>query len=161
MRNIKLGSASAALLVALALVLRTLVSSGEDTSRLIEHEWFFDLERKTLFKAPRDSLPPLDPPSGAVINGQPAGVKAYVYACGEGCDDEAKRFVGYLETYTPAARSTMRTPAPDANVLYQGHLVADAQQLQWHLASSPDGQRVQSSSELRCKGLQPAKPCYP
>lgn len=61
--------------------------------------YFYDLNTETLFVAPADTEIPVARDSGE-FEGGPAGVRAYVYACGQ-CSDEANRFIGYLEKPIP------------------------------------------------------------
>jgi len=59
--------------------------------------WFYDLNTKELYIAPRDSKSPTKAPSDEGKDTM-SGVRAYVFSCGE-CGDESKRFIGYLEKF--------------------------------------------------------------
>jgi hypothetical protein len=61
--------------------------------------YFYDQNTKELYALPASTAAPMERPSGP-FEGEPAGVKAHVFACGQ-CDDEAKRFIGYLEKPLP------------------------------------------------------------
>lgn len=75
--------------------------------------WFYDTGTDKLFAADADALPPIAapsdaPPPDAPENwkpaGEPRGVRAAVYSCGD-CADAKSRFVHYIEKYTPEARA--------------------------------------------------------
>ena len=57
--------------------------------------YFYDQNTKELFALPADTPAPMERPSGP-YNGEPAGVKAHVFSCGQ-CSEESKRFIAYLE----------------------------------------------------------------
>ena len=54
--------------------------------------WYYDLSSNKLVRGP-DRLPPIEE-NGQVL------VRAYVFSCGE-CSDAGKRYVGYLERFSP------------------------------------------------------------
>lgn len=68
----------------------------------------YDLNTKTTFAVHQNNLPPIRTESGGKPFVQPAGVWAHVYACGD-CSDPGKRFVGWLEKFTPETEKHLQT----------------------------------------------------
>jgi hypothetical protein len=147
----------------------------------IEQVWFYDLNTKQLFAGKRDEIPPIETPSGpyALPDGTqiPAGVRAYVFACGD-CSDESKRFIAYVERFTPevkeklvAARKAMaegKTPseAPldylvEEQQAYGGRLVRKVEGGDWLSANSSEAADFTAGISARCKEGTPLKPCFP
>lgn len=149
--------------------------------------YYYDLNTKQVFVGKSDQYPPIDAPSGRgykLPNGQeiPAGVRAYVFACGE-CPDvtglsldelQAKNaFVAYVEMYTMEVRDMlMKQAAGEApsgpeqeGMMYEmferGQLIADPAKLTWVLANTEQAMQIQSSLEGRCPGPEPIQPCLP
>lgn len=119
--------------------------------------YYYDLGAGKLFAASSNHLPPIDAPSGAKIEGRPAGVRAQVLGCG-GCAEGMPRYIGYLETYTPERKQAMRDPASafqhsgDAMDADEGHLVArPSLQGGWVPAGSDEGMRIVSESIRGCR----------
>ena len=122
--------------------------------------FFMDTADGSLFIDKSDQLPPITAPSGM------QGVRAFVFACGD-CGDEANRFVGWLETYTPEAKKAIETPAvgPEGGmdnyeVIENGHLVASPKSKQWMMANSEQGFKIMDSVLSQCPDQAP-KPCFP
>ncbi len=142
-------------------------------ARRVRTAWFYDLNTGELFTASADAIPPIDAPSGPLrVGGGPAGVRAYVFTCGE-CDD-ASRFVGYIETYSPAASRQMRAARQRANSerrsidfllldreARKGRLVKRVNDTQWVPAYGELGARIVTSVVRRCAQGQQVKPCLP
>ncbi len=61
--------------------------------------WFYDLNTNQLFAAPRDSIPPIEAPSGSQPDGTPAGVGAVVF------EGDGQQIVAYLFTYPAEAKA--------------------------------------------------------
>lgn len=149
--------------------------------------YYYDLNTGKTFVGPSDKMPPIPAPSGPLEGmGGDAGVRAYVFACGD-CSDESKRFVGWLEIYTPDAKEAMQnamrppaggaTPAggavppgpmgsPDMFMLMEeGHLIRaekaeDGSEPKWEKYNSEAGFKIIQSIQTRCEGAPP-KPCFP
>ena len=100
------GSGLAILLV--ALVMYSLGGSDAPAQALnVEREWFYDLSTGELFVQPRGTIPPVAATSGAMVDGEPTGVRAFVYAPAAQPD---QTIVGYLVTTTPGYRAAMQLP---------------------------------------------------
>jgi hypothetical protein len=130
------------------------------------------LDRTFVLEA--SEVPPVKPPSGYVTPaGSPGGVRAYVFACGD-CNDSARRFIGFLETYTPAAKAAlleqgkqvqadpkaaMSRPTPVINL---GHLVGTPDGSRWAPFDSGEGLALRRGIEARCTDeSQPLVNCDP
>jgi hypothetical protein len=93
-RRVSAGIAAVVVVVAVAsIVIQVLAGRRRFPSRLPDAFFSAD-DGRTFFAAGSDNVPPFD------YKGRPA-VRAYVYEC------DGKRFVGYLERYTPEAHQVM------------------------------------------------------
>ncbi len=63
-------------------------------------EWYYDLNTGELFTNKAGRMPPIAAPSGPLLNGEPAGVRAYVFSYVSEPND-SQRFIGFLETKDP------------------------------------------------------------
>jgi len=82
-----------------------LMANSADSRKRVPNDFYTVDDGQTWFTAPATNLAPFD------RDGKQA-VKAWVYQCGP------KKFVGYLERYTPEARQTLAAepPAPVGSV---------------------------------------------
>ena len=97
--------------------------------------YFFDLTTGKLFTGMSDRLPPVEVRSGDHVDGMPAGVRAYVFSCGN-CGDEQSRTIGYLETFTPKVRDLVMNRPPDQEGKPPIDLSGDIAKGQW-VAKAP------------------------
>jgi hypothetical protein len=122
---------------------------------------FYDLGTNMLFTA-SDDVPPIEAPSGKKqANGQPGGVRAYVFACGD-CAPPNARFTGFLESYSEKGRAIAVAYAEDSPTVRskmfaeagETRLVADPNSapLTWHPDSSDDGKALLAKARDHCKG---------
>jgi hypothetical protein len=149
------------------------------------NQYFYDLGSAApdhidrLFPA-KAQIPPIDAPSGKVMDdGSPAGVGASVFACG-GCDDKSQRFIAYLETYTPEAKQAMLNPGPidpsaapppggggvgpgamGPMAAANGHLVRRVEDTRWYSFMSREGAQIVMEATRRCPEGTPPMPCLP
>jgi len=137
-------------------------------ARRNDRAWFFDLNTNQLFVDDVRAIPPITAPSGPR-----AGVRAYVFTCGD-CNDAKQRFIGYLETYTPdaarqladARRSLESDPqsvdylmvARDARA---GRLIRRPNDADWTPAHSEAGVAIITSLARRCPQGTRIRPCLP
>ena len=100
-----------------------------------ENEWYYDLNTKELFIAPKALPVPTEAPSGPLPNGKPAGVRACVlsYAL-EPKDSET--FIGYLETSDPNTKNLT------TQSWSQGKLIRRIQDDQWFTTQSSTGKEI-------------------
>jgi hypothetical protein len=135
--------------------------------------YYYDLTNGQLFADDQYAFPPIPAPSGKKTpDGRDAGVRAYVFSCGD-CNDEKTRFIGYLETLTPEAKetiismnyangksSTMPTTQPVDPMMY-GREIMDPQKPGWLTMDSPAaGQLIQESLSKCGPGKYPME-CFP
>jgi len=126
----------------------------EKTVKRVEHEkeWFYDLNTGELFAAEKGLTPPIDAPSGPLLessgplrNGGPAGVRACVLAYISE-PNESERFIGFLETTDPRIESNS-LPALDADASGaeqwgHGKLIRQIEDERWVGANSRWGQAI-------------------
>lgn len=131
----------------------------QDQPRVVD-VFFMDTADGSLFIDKSDQLPPVVAPSGK------QGVRAFVFACGD-CGNEANRFVGWLETYTPEAYKAIMTPQPNPNgemdiyeLVENGHMVASPVQKRWVKANSEAGFKIMDAIQNKC-GNEAPRPCFP
>ncbi len=141
----------------------------------VEHEqvWYYDLNTQELFAADRTLVPPIEAPSGPAEDGGLAGVRAYVFSCGD-CSDSSERFVGWVEKYTADVRRAIRVQTGIASEeemsgptlppprWEEGHLIRAVENTEtgWVQASSGAGQAIKDQAMQRCESGQPT-PCFP
>lgn len=116
---------------------------GADRQQPTPMAYFYDQNTRELFAAPAATAVPAETPSGS-FDGEPAGVRAHVYACGQ-CSDEAKRFIAYLSKPLPPEEQPKNEPPLD--------LIKRVDDSQWHRSDSPEASAI--LAELRdydCKG---------
>ena len=117
-----------------------LLTPGEKTKRFADHKpaWFYDLNTGQFFWAPRDSVPPIEAPSGPLPNGAHAGVKAYVFTYSND-PNESELFVGFLETTDPNAPKE----APGTTRQWgRGNLIRRPTDQQWIPGNSSEGRAI-------------------
>ncbi len=129
---------------------------------------YLDLNTKERFSAPwgdGNEVPPLDAPSGPLTadagplkKGEPAGVRALVFACGV-CSNE--QFVGWLETNTVEGRkkSLDKTLMPE-DLPKVWYIRKPEDGSPWHLRASPEGGAIMSAIfNGKCPAGQTVQPC--
>lgn len=84
-------------------------ASGPKYKAQIVDVYYYDLGNGTIFTAKSNEIPPIESKSGPGPAGNPQGVRAYVFSCGD-CKNESERFVGWLEMYTREAKEMMQSP---------------------------------------------------
>jgi hypothetical protein len=112
--------------------------------------YFYDQNTGRLFTAP-DHLGPIPTESG-LYRGEPAGVRAHVFACGT-CAEERNRFVGWL------SRPASTDADDDASV--NRVLIRRPTDSTWVPSDSPFGERILREVNERCKRDTPVRYCNP
>lgn len=136
-----------ALLAVAGIAIAVTMSDGPEYAEAPEQDYYYDLNTGELFAAPyRERLPAANP---ATPNAAPAGVIAYVFACGD-CTAESDRFIAYLEVHDP--RPTAPAPARIAAKPDGGHP-------QWLDPRSPQAKQLRDVAS-RCNGAEPVR-CRP
>lgn len=131
------------------------------TPRVID-VYYYDLDTNQLFIDKSDKYPPIPTPSGEM-----KGARAYVFSCGD-CSDESKRFVGYLEMYTPAAKSALENPQPanpedmsSIDIFEEGRMLRGVDSREWVKANSNEAFQTQDAVQTHCGAEVPPKSCMP
>lgn len=156
----KIGGTIAVIVLVVAVVLA--VSRGGDTGptyRTVEQIYFYDLGEKKLYGTDPKTLSPVDAPSGfKTPEGEPGGVRAYVFGCG----DCKEHFIGYLQKYTPEGKKMLESGDERAIYKINPHVrVRAAEDGEWLLGESDEGKKVIGSSTSKCpKGVR-VMPCNP
>lgn len=152
------GLAGFCVLVAIIIIV---TSGGEASTRqLTKGTFFYDTATKALFVAEVDAIPPIAPPGGGDSK---AGVRAYVYSCGE-CTAEA-RFVGYVETYPDDVVEQVRQ-MPDSveaqderdKLRAESRQVSSPDAIEWVAKSSDEGKQVVEKAMTKCPSIRSCKP---
>jgi len=105
-------------------------------------EWFYDLNTGTLFVARSGQAPPIDAPSGLLPNGEPAGVRAYVFSYASE-PNESNYFIGFLEIHDTQTKNDRPVPVKPvtggAQQWAQGKLIRRVEDERWVPAGSSKG----------------------
>ena len=113
-----------------------------DTS---EKEWFYDLKHRRLFIVKKGPLPPIEAPSGPLTNGEPAGVRAYVFTYSDD-PNTTETFIGFLETTDPNVDKSSIGPmdlrVSGAEVFTKGRLIRRVKDKEWAEANSEEGRAI-------------------
>jgi|GEM_PF-6436878 len=126
----------------------------------IRDVYFYDVGTGELLLASSHEIPPVTSPNGN------EAVRAYVSACGD-CSLSSKRFIAWLEKYSPAAKKALAGPASeDASyedtfkVMEEGHLIS-VDGKTWAKANSQKGIEIMESMEDKCESNEVPKLCNP
>jgi hypothetical protein len=113
-----------------------------DTS---EKQWFYDLNHQRLFPVKSGQLPPIEAPSGPLANGEPAGVRAYVFTYSDD-PNTTDTFIGFLETTDPnvdkGSIGYMDLRVPGAETFAKGRLIRRVKDKQWVESNSEEGRAI-------------------
>jgi hypothetical protein len=104
-------------------------------------EWFYDLNTGQLFAADKEHIPPIEAPSGPLPDGQPAGVRAYVFSYVEE-PNESERFIGFLETADPNYAGDTTDKAKGITRWGRGRLIRKISDKKWVPADSKQGREI-------------------
>jgi hypothetical protein len=100
--------------------------------------WFYDQNTGKLFKAKDKQIGPIKAPSGYLPNGEPAGVRAYVYTY-ENEPNENELIIGYLEKPDPCAP---QSDDVESILLKKGKLVRTVDDDEWISTSTKRGKII-------------------
>jgi len=110
-----------------------------------EKEWFYDLKHRRLFVGRRGQIPPIEAPSGPLANGEPAGVRAYVFTYSND-PNTTETFIGFLETTDPnvdkGSLGSVDLRASGSEILTQGRLIRRVRDEKWVPANSEEGRAI-------------------
>lgn len=130
--------------------------------------WYYDLNTGRLFRGPGNALPPIDAPSGPLPNGENAGVRAKVFACGD-CEDPTNRFIGWIEKLTAEAKHSMTYGQLGA---WEGYSSSGAPYMKnllvravdgdyWYSATTQAGRELFQAPRKKCPAGVVVYPCFP
>ncbi len=129
-----------------------------------EKDWFYDLNTGKLFVAKRGQLPPIKGPTGPLPNGEPAGVRAYVFSFSSE-PNEADRFIGFLETTDPNVDKSSIGPidlrVSGAEIWGKGRLIRKVEDDQWVEANSNEGRAILGETFRRNEAGERPQYCPP
>ena len=110
--------------------------------RIDRTQYFYDLNTRQLFVVPDGTISPVDTPSGP-HQGEPAGVQAEVFACGD-CADASKRTILFLiKLRTPVPGPGPAGTEPSRWIDHsQNPLVKRPEEVDWYPRFSPRGEEL-------------------
>jgi len=110
-----------------------------------EKEWFYDLKHQRLFVVEKGQIPPIEAPSGPLANGEPAGVRAYVFTYSHE-PNTTDTFIGFLETTDPNVDKSSIGPmdlrVSGAEIWGKGRLIRRVKDEKWVPANSDAGRAI-------------------
>ena len=162
--RIIIGVTCASVFVLLVIVIWQLMPGKHIKIEEYEKEWFYDLNTGELFTAKIGLIPPIEAPSGLLPNGEPAGVRAYVFSYSYE-PSESERFIGFLEipdpNFTESSPYLNRPEAKGAERWGQGRLIRRVDDEQWVPANSDEGQTILRELFLPNEDGEQAQYCPP
>lgn len=158
--NLTIGIAAAVIVICAVLVIRQLGPSSEHLYVRPPQEllvWFYDRNTEQLFTMPAHTVGPVETDSGP-YRGEPAGVRAHVFACGDCATSE--RYIGYLEKPSPdeANQPTDGEPALETDF---PPLYSRPGGNEWFRADSREAARIEQAAHSRCPNGVTANYCQP
>lgn len=129
------------------LVVTVIVHLGSWQSERVkpgEKGWYYDLNTGKLFIADKELVAPIEAPSGALPNGEAAGVRAYVLTYAFEPND-SERFIGFLEKANPDAESggnPAQIDAGGAGRWGHGKLIRRVEDEEWVPGDSIEGREI-------------------
>ena len=151
--------------ILLLTVVISLLSSGEPPKvKEYKKGWFYDLNTGKLFVAKSELIPPIEAPSGPLENGEPAGVKAYIFSYKHE-PNESERFIGFLETSDPNAEMGSTSPVSQktdsAASWGHGKLFRRLEDAKWVSGSSKEGRAILNEVFAPNKNAERPHYCLP
>lgn len=107
-RNPAIAGMIAVAVVVVAVIVVTLSSRGP-TPLYGALSYYYDLNTATLLVDRAGRETPFETESGPTADGDPAGVRAIVFSCGD-CHEEDERFPAYLRKSGPEGQTLIRRP---------------------------------------------------
>jgi len=135
-------------------------------------EYFYDVNTGELFAAPFGSASPTDAPSGAMQDGTPAGMVAYVFGCGS-CASRHRQ-VAYITRMTPTYREARIRFADDDTAFtnaverllqvrpHEGEYVSLPESpFTWHRIDTEEARAIMERPVEICGGGDRVVRCWP
>jgi hypothetical protein len=139
--KVKLGIAAGLFCLAGLILLATRPASSGDS----DLGYFYDLNAKKLFTAPKTTIPPFRGPSGQ----EDSAVRAIVVTDTDDPHDKAHQHIVYLEKFSSdlkaqmeLVRSGQSADAPPRELRKNFILVSRVDAASWHSISSDEGHRI-------------------
>ncbi len=166
--KIVIGISVIAGIVFLLIVITSLIPYKPPITSESQKNWYYDLNTETLFVVDGTKIPPIDAPSGKLPDGQPAGVRAYVFSYSRN-PNESERFIGYLEKFTPEGKKMIVSIRKSkSNVtggmvrrLNSNRFVCRPSDKCWYLADSKEGVAILEQVSRSNKHGQSPNYCQP
>lgn len=158
--NPKVGIGIAAVVIVAAI--GVFVMNSDDSNpdhRSNTKEWFYDLGDKKLFAVDASTPSPVEAPSGAKdADGDPGGVKAYVFGCG----DCTEHFIGYLMKYSAEGKKIMDSGVENANREAKKFIVfRSVEDGEWVSDVSEEGSKLVRAAVTKCPNDKKIQSCNP
>lgn len=158
----KIGGPVAGVLLIAALGYAFYAMGGDDGPtyrKKIERAYFYDLGEKKLFPHDAKDQPPVEAPSGfKTEDGQPGGVRAHVFGCG----DCSEPFIGYLQTLTAEGKAML--DSGDPTMIYKTgdeYRIRAAEGGEWYESFKPEAKKIIGDASARCPAGTKTVPCNP
>lgn len=142
--------------VALAIIIPIVRIQNQPAKITDDRVWFYDLGSEELVVGRAHWIPPVPAPSGALVDGEQALVRAMLYACGN-CEENEPTLI-YLEKFTPEAREklasvdgdALKLDAADRIAIENGRLIRRPTDTLWVPAASAEGRPILNAHRSRC-----------
>jgi hypothetical protein len=138
------GIASVSFFVLLLVLIGLLSGDSRPEVKPPKKAWFYDLNTGELFVDRASKEGPIEAPSGALANGEPAGVKANVFTYAND-PNENDLFIGYLERPDPNVTLEgveVKKVGGSASRWGEGKLVRTVEDANWVSATSNKGRGI-------------------
>lgn len=159
---VTIGVAALVIVVCLILLISNLFfSSDEEEQRILRkggvpQAYFYDRNTGELFTMPVHVSGPIERDSGD-YNGEPAGVRAHVFACGDCGSNE--NFIAWLERPSPREKELEEGKLLTETDLYP--LVSVPGNDNWYAANTREGLGITEAAQKRCPEGQKPNYCQP
>jgi len=162
--RIIVGTSIISVLIPVVIVIWQLTPEKMVTIEDYKKAWFYDLNTGKLFVDRSDKIAPIEAPSGPLPNGEPGGVKAYVFTYAYE-PNEAERFIGFLETIDPNAEkdssSSGKSRTAGGAQWGRGKLIRRVEDEQWLAGDSSEGRAILEEVLIANENGETAHYCRP
>mgnify|MGYP006272455861 CR=1 FL=1 len=181
-QNSSIGILAAVVLLVISLFIIYRQLTGGGSGPQITELYYFDLNTGRVVAGPSDAIPPIDTDSGP-YQGEPAGVRANIFACGR-CDSDyagmtpdeieaAGAKLAYLMKYPPRAKQAMEEARSGEGggggieggggmMMMEQELYRAVNDERWYsTAQNPEAAYQIASVDLNCPEGDNLRACYP
>jgi len=155
--------AAVPVLLLLIVTIAILIPNNQPEKSSAKHVWFYDLNTNKLFKADADMRPPIESPSGPLLDGSPAGVRAYVFTTAKE-PNESEIIIAYLEKFSPDAEKFTKNKNPNEKpeeIIRQwakGRFIKLVQDANWLPADNPEAIDIVGLKHLPWETIHKLRP---